>query len=159
MDSSIKEKLSYDPETGIFTWTAPTKGNRIQGNQAGSVTSQGYRSIEIDGNQIRSNRLAWWWITGHWPEKEIDHKNQNKLDDRFENLRDVSASVNCHNRKQYNQKEKSGQLPMGVYLRKGKLGDKYRAMIGVEGKLKHLGTFSTPEEAETVHLKEKVKYV
>lgn len=158
-ENQIKEILNYDLKTGIFTWIAPTQGNRIQGKQAGYVTSLGYRVIEIDGTPVRANRLAWWWITGSWPEKEIDHKNQDKLDDRFENLRDVSASINCHNRKQYNQEEKSGQLPMGVYIRKGKRGVKYRAMIGVDGKLRNLGTYSTPEEAEAAYLKEKVKYV
>lgn len=92
------------------------------------------------------------------PEFEIDHINQIKLDDSLKNLRDVDPSTNCHNRKQYNRADKAGKLPMGVYIRDTASDTKFRAIIGVNGKTKHLGTFHTPEEAEIAYNKEKLKY-
>lgn len=157
LTDKIKEDLAYDPDTGIFRWKS-TKGRRISGNIAGCVSTLGYRYIYYEGKSYRACRLAWFFSYGKMPEFEIDHINQIKLDDSLKNLRDVDPSTNCHNRKQYNRAGKAGKLPMGVYIRETASGTKFRAIIGVNGKTKHLGTFHTPEEAEIAYNKEKLKY-
>ncbi|BCG44986.1 hypothetical protein [Escherichia phage EK010] len=154
----IQDDLEYNPKTGDFFWKN-TKGRRVKGNQAGYVSSLGYRYIEHEGKSYRACRLAWFFVHGKFPEFEIDHIDQNKLNDSIDNLRDVNPSTNCHNRRQYDVDNKIGNLPRGVYLRKTASGDKYRAIIGVKGKNIYLGTFASCEEAEEVYNKEKLKYV
>ena len=85
-----KEKLDYDPETGVFTW----KG----GAEARGKCSQGYRRMKIAGKLYTGHRLAWAWVHGEEPPAEIDHINQDKADNRIENLRDGANSVNFINR-------------------------------------------------------------
>ena len=44
------------------------------------------------------HRLAWLYMTGQWPEDQIDHKNLVKFDDRWDNLREASNDKNQANR-------------------------------------------------------------
>jgi len=73
---------------------------------------------------------------------EIDHINRNGLDNRRCNLRFVSHSVNCFNRRKLT---KSSSKYVGVSLNKNT--GKWFAYIKHNGKLKHFGSFSTEEDA------------
>ena len=37
------------------------------------------------------------WVTGEWPEAEIDHKNRDKSDNRWANLREARRPENIAN--------------------------------------------------------------
>jgi hypothetical protein len=69
----MRELLSYDQETGIFTWKVDRQGGRgiKPGARAGSVkpTNAGkrYRYIRIDQVDYLAKRLAWFWVKGEWP--------------------------------------------------------------------------------------------
>jgi hypothetical protein len=65
----------------------------------------------------------------------VDHINNNKEDNRVENLQVVSQRLNA-------SKDRKTK-----YTGVTKHGDKWRARIRIEGKNKHLGLFNTPEEA------------
>jgi hypothetical protein len=80
------------------------------------------------------------YIIGSKNEQEVDHINQDKLDNRRENLRICTHSENLSNRKKFN-----GSLTKykGIYRR----GDKFCAKIQKNNKVTHLGTFNTEEEA------------
>lgn len=93
----LLEILDYDPDTGKFTWKVFRGATALAGEEAGGI-EQGYRRIRINNRVYGAGRLAWFYMTGNWPENEIDHKDRNKLNNRFKNLRDVSGSVNCLNR-------------------------------------------------------------
>ena len=43
---------------------------------------------------IAAHRLVWFYIHGKWPEMELDHINNNKRDNRIENLREVTRGEN-----------------------------------------------------------------
>jgi HNH endonuclease/AP2 domain len=138
----LKELLNYDPTTGIWTWIKGRPGTSV-GKVAGKIDDEGYRRINVDRNGYRSARLAFLYMTGAWPIHEADHKNRNRLDDRWENLRDATRSQQEFN------KPSTGKIPFkGVVLYKGK---KYRARIGKKNK--SLGFFDTPEEAYAAYLK------
>ena len=93
----LREVLSYDHETGIFTWLKFKAGVRC-GSRAGYLGTSGYRRIRIDGEEYKSSRLAWLYMTDEWPKNLIDHINTDKSDDRFSNLREATVSQNGANR-------------------------------------------------------------
>jgi hypothetical protein len=93
-----KEMLDYDPETGVFTWRKPHRRPHLAGKEAGGSCSQGYRRIKIDGTLYSGHRLAWAWFHNEEPPVEVDHINQDKSDNRIENLRNGEGSVNLINR-------------------------------------------------------------
>jgi hypothetical protein len=94
----LREVLAYDPDTGIFTWISPSGRRAKQGDRAGSFnTSIKYRVIGIDGVRYYEHRLAYLYMTGKWPEIDLDHINCNKSDNRWRNLREATMSQNLAN--------------------------------------------------------------
>jgi hypothetical protein len=88
--ATLKQILSYDAKTGVFTWLK-------SGKVAGSLLPHGYLRITIQSKGYYAHRLAWLYCHGKWPAKNIDHINQQKNDNRIANLRDVGQSQNGHN--------------------------------------------------------------
>ena len=146
----LRELLDYDPLTGNFTWKLRTS-NRIKvGDVAGTQMKTGYWSISIDGELYRAHRLVWLWIHGVWPDADIDHKNGIRTDNRIDNLRDASRSINQQNlRSARGDNTHSGLL--GVYMT-DKLEKPWRSSINVDGKDKYLGNFCTREEAQSAYI-------
>lgn len=110
----LKELLHYDPATGVFTWIVSPRANVKAGDRAGHTRKKDGRIdrvvIRIDGSIYYAHRLAWLYIKGKWPKKEIDHKNVDATDNRFTNLRDVSHAVNMDNRKRAQKNSLTGFL-------------------------------------------------
>lgn len=69
-----------------------------------------------------------------------DHINHNTLDNREENVRVCNGMQNSSNRRK--QKNNTSGYK-GVFRN----GNGWRVMIGIEGKIRHFGTYPTPEEA------------
>jgi len=126
--------LSYDPETGHFTH--PT------GEVAGIVSSHGYVRIVIDRETYYAHRLAFLYMTGSFPEKYVDHINRVRSDNRWCNLRPVTAAENNRNAGM-RKDNKSGYR--GVY--QSKTSKRWVAACTLSKERKHLGTFDTKEEA------------
>lgn len=94
--AQLKEKLSYDQDTGEFTWKIIQRGTR-KGSTAGSVNDQGYIIIRLNNVAYRAHRLAWLYVNGEFPTHEIDHVNGDRADNRLVNLRDVPRKENKKN--------------------------------------------------------------
>jgi hypothetical protein len=73
----------------------------------------------------------------------VDHINRIKTDNRLENLRLVTTRENCYLRER--------ELPIGVTRTKNR--KKFKSRITINGKIKTLGTFFTPEEASEAYQK------
>jgi len=141
--------VRYDPETGIFTRLVRTS-NRIKiGDVAGSLSRYGYLEFQLYGKLRKAHRLAWLYMTGEWPVGEIDHRDTDRTNNRFSNLRDVTSLGNKQNRRAPNKNSSTGLL--GVSPKR----DKWKAQIRANGKNRHLGTFTTPMEAHAAYLKAK----
>jgi Recombination endonuclease VII/HNH endonuclease len=83
----VREALDYNPSTGVFIWKIDPGNNRLIGKEAGSSGGKlGYRYIRIDNEEITISRLAWFYMTGKWPERRVRFKNSDNNDCRFENL-------------------------------------------------------------------------
>lgn len=93
----IKEILEYNRETGQFSWLIPVKKKSKDGYAGKVERVSGYRRIGINGKYYAAHRLAWLYIYGDWPDGVIDHLNQDKLDNRIENLRSVTVAQNGRN--------------------------------------------------------------
>lgn len=136
----LKSILYYDPITGDWIWLKTMGPRAIAGNLAGSANDKGYWTIKIHGVLYKAAHLAVLYMLGHLPAPgiEIDHKNTNKSDGRWENLREATHSQNMVNRK-YPKRD----LPRGVYKT---LSGRFEAKINRDC----LGTYNTPQEASQV---------
>lgn len=85
--------LRYDPSTGLFTWLVhPNRsghGRTHAGDVAGTLTPAGYINIGIQGTHYLAHRLAVFYMTKKWPERQVDHKNGGRADNRWVNLREA----------------------------------------------------------------------
>lgn len=142
----LKQLLDYDSITGVFTWTS-RKSNRITvGSIAGNVHKYGYRKIRINGKSYMAHRLAVLYMTGAWPEIEVDHINGTKDDNAYVNLRCVTLSTNRQN-VHAPRKHSVSQL-MGVRKR----GNKWYAAITIDGKYKQIGVYDNAGMAHQAYL-------
>lgn len=142
----LRELLHYQPETGLFMWLTSRGGAVKAGALAGTLNTWGYAQIKIDGRLHLAHRLAWIYMTGKWPEKDIDHVNRVKSDNRWVNLREVTASQNMQNRLMYRNNTSGFR---GVSW--SRQANRWQARIKVSGKLIHLGYCNTPEAASVVY--------
>jgi hypothetical protein len=134
----LREVLHYDPDTGKFTWRVSRRCVRA-GDEAGGLNKHlGYRYIGVDGRRIPSHRLAWLYMTGDWPDGEIDHINRDRADNRWSNLRAASATENRANSKL--RADNSSGL-------RGVVWDFQRRLWMARIKNSHIGRFATKEEA------------
>lgn len=93
--TKLKEVLHYAPDTGVFTWVR-TRGSVSAGDIAGSY-SEGRPIIVLFRKHHRASRLAWLYMTGVWPEHEVDHEDTNPANNRWGNLRSATSSQNKWN--------------------------------------------------------------
>lgn len=132
----LREVLRYNPDTGEWMWlVAPNRRIRA-GDVAGSVTAGGYRMISVDGHRDYAHRLAWLYMTGEWPVEDIDHRDMDHANNRWENLRVATRAQNIAN-SGIRSTNKSGFK--GVHWSRRK--KRWCAAITIRGKEKHLGYF------------------
>lgn len=113
--NDFKERLDYDPETGLFTWSQSPKNPRMAGKKAGSVASNGYVMIQVFGKRHLAHRIAWFMTHGQWPSFYIDHVNRIKHDNRIANLRDVPQRANVWNQPDKDVLVGARRLPDGTW--------------------------------------------
>lgn len=100
--TQLEHMLHYDPETGLWTWINPPAHNsKLKGQVAGTVRSDGYRTIRIARVAYYASRLACLWMTGKWPAEEMDHRDRDPSNDRWENLREADSSLNKWNQERH----------------------------------------------------------
>jgi len=118
----LKEVLSYDAESGVFTWAIGRK-KAANGAIAGGVDNHGYWTIGIDGVRHSAHRLVWLYVHGFYP-KEVDHQNHVRHDNRIYNLRATDRSGNGKNISKPID-NKSGVVGVSWSKRLGKRNDKW----------------------------------
>jgi hypothetical protein len=95
--AELKKLLIYDPDTGVFVNRITRNPRAPIGAIAGTDHPDGYRHMKIDRKCYLSHRLAWLYIYGEWPKKQLDHINGDRKDNRIENLRLVCNKQNSEN--------------------------------------------------------------
>ncbi len=141
----LKKQLHYDPNTGIFYRKIRSSNSVNIGDIAGCVVyrkTNRYITICVLRKDHYAHRLAWLYMTGKFPDNEIDHINGDGSDNRWTNLRDVTRQNNMRNVKVLNNNT-SGIT--GVYWNK-QLGC-WAVQIKVNMKQISLGTFGNMFDA------------
>lgn len=130
----LRALVNYDPATGLFTDKA--------GKQMGFMHPDGYVLLNLDGVLYRANRMAWLYATGREPAGEVDHRDFDRANNAFENLREATHVDSARHRRAF----RTNLLGMkGV--RKHQASGRYEARIKVHGRSKTLGFFDTPDLA------------
>lgn len=146
------ELLDYAPDSGIFTWKVFRGNTATAGTVAGSVDSSGHVQIKVDGLTYQAHRLVWLYVYGLMPDKEIDHRNGIRCDNKISNLREASHSQNLQNQRKARIDNKSSGLLGATWNKRDK---KWQAQIGISGKKKWIGAFDTAEAAHSAYLNAK----
>lgn len=127
----IEDQVRY--EDGKLYWVNPRHKSLI-GKECGFYDSYNqYRFMKCEGRRKRVHHVIWYLHKGSWPDPsmDMDHINMNKLDNRIENLRQVTRRVNSLNNKAEN-----------VTLN----GNKWSAVVAQV----YLGSFTNRDEAVQV---------
>lgn len=138
--------LRYDPEQGSLHWI-PQPGKRCNNTRprAGCYTTKGYRIIRIDGRLYKEHRIIWAMHNGPIPDgMDIDHIDRNTGNNKLENLRLATRSINNLNK---NSK--------GVTYDKSR--NKWKAQLSFNGKVVLNKRFSSYEKALAVYEEVKLK--
>lgn len=164
----INEAISYNRETGVFTWKNRPKhhfscerefsrwNKRYAGTRAGHnkySKNKVYQYIKINAKRFLAHRLAWLICKGHWPKNYIDHINGDTLDNTISNLRDVTHRENSIN--QIKTKNKKFGIN-GVRWRKDR--NVFAAWINDYGKPVYLGCSKDFFEACCIRKSAEIKY-
>ncbi|MCC4260797.1 HNH endonuclease [Pseudomonas aestusnigri] len=158
----LRHLLTYRPESGCFFWNVESRSgfkqsaiNHMPGDEAGTLRkSDGRIVIRVDGRTYLRYRLAWLWVTGKWPTREIDHMDGDPSNDRISNLREVSRVLNQQNIRSPVKTKKSSQF-LGVFANKPGRAAPWRAAIQDRGRQIYLGAFMTEMEAHEAYLSAK----
>ena len=140
--SMLEMFLNYCPETGVFTWTRTRGPQAIAGQEAGTLNDEGYVVITLNGIRLRAHRIAWAWMTGRWPDDDIDHEHGERANNRFTELREATRSQNLFNAG-LRSSNKTGHK--GVHFCRRR--QKYVAQIRVNKKAVFLGRFDILNDA------------
>lgn len=146
----LRELVFYDPATGVFTWRVNRRGPARIGSVAGTKTKFGV-NICIDCGMYRASRLAWLYMTGAWPTKEVIPFDGDPYNLEWSNLREATASQ----RRAHASSPNNRAGARGVYQTDE--GSIY-AQIHVNRKVIYLGCFDTIEAASAAYQKAAREY-
>lgn len=138
----LKDLLHYDPDTGEFYWLKKVLKDTVKIKRAGSKYKSGYRFIKIGKKYYPEHRLVWLYVYGNFPDKDIDHINHIKDDNRLCNLREVTHAQNMKN---LPLAKNNSSGVSGIYWCKTK--GKYISQIKLNGKRIYQRSFHDINEA------------
>lgn len=149
----LQKLFSYDPLTGILTWKhqawqSPQFNGKYAGKIAGTV-HEGYIVVgwRSEGEPrtvyYLAHRLIWKLVTGEEPDEFIDHRDTDKLNNRWVNFRPATNGQNIQNSK-LRKDNKTGVK--GVTWEESHKA--YRAIITANGVHHRLGRFKKISNAE-----------
>lgn len=144
--AELKSRLLYVPDTGQWTWLRPASNRVKKGSPAGTRRADGRLTIGVDGGRYLSSRLAIFYMTGEWPSGDAEHRDLDRSNDRWNNLRPASRSDNMANVRRH-KNNRSGYK--GVWF--DKRSRRYVAEITKNYRKKVLGYFPTATEAHAAY--------
>jgi hypothetical protein len=150
IEEVIGPSIAYVPlSRGFFALIDSEMSGQVgKYNWCATMTPKGPRPIGAQGLRRRSGIYLSRFLLDT-PAQDIDHANNNPLDNRMCNLRPATRVQNRRN-----SRAVSPLKGTSFVARKGK----YRGHITVEGKTIHLGYFSTREGAHAAYCSAAIQY-
>lgn len=146
----LRQVLRYDPNSGTFIRIGPSRkrGTKPEfiGTVAGHLMQTGRVAVRVDGKAYLAHRLAWLYMIGVFPDRAIDHRDNNPANNRWSNLRECSMSQNIAN--SVAVKNTVSGCKGVTYCRQT---GKWRAKIKRNGKNFHMGRFDSINEARAAY--------
>lgn len=146
----LKERMSYDPETGTFAWKIQPRGqvrlDSINGCPVGTL-SNGRLVVGLNKKLYTAARLAWLYVYGELPAGNLYHRDNNPLNVAIDNLylRNTKARPRRKTVKDEWTIYRDGEYKVrGVTQARGQ----WVARPTINGKRVYLGQFTTQKEAE-----------
>lgn len=133
-----RELFRYERSTGRLIRRIKV-GKTKAGDVVGSRSSSGYLTVTVDYKTQLVHRVIWLIETGAFPEHEIDHRDTDKTNDRWSNLRVATSGQ----QKQNMRTRKDNKT--GLKWVRSHHSGKFQATIQVT-----LGTYATPQRAHEV---------
>lgn len=168
----LRKLLRYEPDTGKLFWRERPVEMFNDGSRGGAKAAcgqwnsrwagkeaftagngTGYRRGRIFYRQHLSHRVIWAMETGAWPDGEIDHKDHDRSNNIFDNLREATHAENMKNQ---TMRSTNTSGIMGVYW--DKINRKWVANIFSTGKRRYLGTFTDKQDAIGARVAAEIKY-
>ena len=134
--SELWERFDYKPLTGELV--RKHAGKPV----ASKPNSGGYLNIKIGAVDYGQHRVIWAWLTGQQEFGLIDHRDQNRSNNKCNNLRLATKAQNAVN----------SRLKKGYHFMKNR-SKPWHAQITVDYKAKSLGYFATEAEARAAYEK------
>jgi HNH endonuclease len=154
----VRELLDYDPLTGALTWKRRDRkwfrsdrhwtnwNSKFAGKPALNAVhgKKGYLHGGIFYRLYKAHHVIFFWMTGRWPDPQVDHENHDTADNKWSNIVEATNHDNSKNQSLF-RTNKSGHT--GV----SKVRNRWRAKIGVNRAITasdiHLGYFDAFDEA------------
>ena len=141
----IQEWFSYVPETGAVLWKKSPSRKIRAGTKAGTPCGKGkkkYINIKMNGGYILAHHVAFFLSFCRLPVTEVDHEDGDGLNNKLENLREVTHAANMKNVRM-GSRNSSGAV--GVSF--SKRDNTWESSICVDGRRIHLGSFKEKDQA------------
>ena len=137
--TELREEVGLNPDGTLF-WKKGRRGRQQSKEAFSTKDTHGYKKGMFNGTRLLAHRVVWALHHGSWPKQWLDHINNDRTDNRIENLREVDATLSNHNRV---YKQPFGYRGVSMHP----LSSRYKAVAYKDGKRYYLGTFDTAEEA------------
>lgn len=153
----VKALFDYREDGQLIRKVATNGPSGAVGTRVGSYPKKvtrawRYASTKVNGEHWCVHKLIFFWHHGYVPD-QLDHINRNTLDNRIDNLREVSSTQNACNRGKFSNNT-SGATGVSWH----KMHHKWFVYVDVDKRRKNIGYFDDIELAELVALEAREKY-
>jgi len=156
---AVRRVVRYRPTDGTLVWRKrepeqfpqarrpEVAAKRFNTMYAGKealayVDPEGVKKGALLGRQAKAAQVCWLLIHGQWPEKNVSHKNGDRVDNRASNL---ELAERGKYQRGVRSDSKLGVSGVSAVMRGG--AERFRARLKIDGRLQTLGVFETVAEA------------
>lgn len=136
--------FNYDSKNGNLIWKNITSNRASVGRNVGNKYGQRIKYIQtsVDCKKFLVHRLVWLWHNKKMPKWEIGHIDGDSLNNRIENLGDITSTQNNMN---LSKRSDNSSGFTGVSMHNG--AKKWVVQIQIDGNNKYFGLFEKLSDA------------